>query len=190
MSCRSSAETMHNTSLVEWFELRNGLQAAEAGRCRRAQPPRKPRRASARSTFPHTRTTLSGAIRRIAFADGALVSSFRRCGCERLCTASGHRARPDRARLRIWRGTGNETAATRSSTWPSKTATRCSTASCGCVRPPTPDLAFQFSCFNANVCKECAMLHRRRVRYACIAKLKPGLTSSIQCPINACCATS
>ena len=39
-----------------------------------------------------------------------------------------------------------------------------------------PDLAFQFSCFNANVCKECVMMIGGTVDYACIAKLKPGLT--------------
>ena len=39
-----------------------------------------------------------------------------------------------------------------------------------------PDLAFQFSCFNANVCKECVMMIDGKVDYACIAKLKPGLT--------------
>ena len=36
-----------------------------------------------------------------------------------------------------------------------------------------PDLAFRFSCFNANVCKECTMLIDGNVEYACIAKLKP-----------------
>lgn len=39
-----------------------------------------------------------------------------------------------------------------------------------------PDLAFTFSCFNANVCKECVMMIDGIVDYACIAKLKPGLT--------------
>ncbi len=39
-----------------------------------------------------------------------------------------------------------------------------------------PDLAFQFSCFNANVCKECAVQIDGAVEYACIAKLKTGLT--------------
>jgi succinate dehydrogenase/fumarate reductase-like Fe-S protein len=39
-----------------------------------------------------------------------------------------------------------------------------------------PDLAFQFSCFNANVCKECVMMIDGKVDYACIAKLKTGLT--------------
>jgi succinate dehydrogenase/fumarate reductase-like Fe-S protein len=37
-----------------------------------------------------------------------------------------------------------------------------------------PDLAFRFSCFNANVCKECTMLIDGNVEYACIAKLRPG----------------
>jgi succinate dehydrogenase/fumarate reductase-like Fe-S protein len=39
-----------------------------------------------------------------------------------------------------------------------------------------PDLAFQFSCFNANVCKECAVQINGAVEYACIAKLVPGVT--------------
>jgi succinate dehydrogenase/fumarate reductase-like Fe-S protein len=37
-----------------------------------------------------------------------------------------------------------------------------------------PDLAFRFSCFNANVCKECTMLIDGEVGYACIAKLHTG----------------
>src|ERR1700687_4989962 len=37
-----------------------------------------------------------------------------------------------------------------------------------------PDLAFRFSCFNANVCKECTMLIDGNVEYACIAKLRSG----------------
>jgi succinate dehydrogenase / fumarate reductase iron-sulfur subunit len=37
-----------------------------------------------------------------------------------------------------------------------------------------PDLAFRFSCFNANVCKECTMLIDGNVEYACIAKLRVG----------------
>jgi succinate dehydrogenase/fumarate reductase-like Fe-S protein len=39
-----------------------------------------------------------------------------------------------------------------------------------------PDLAIRFSCFNANVCKECLILIDGKVEYACIAKLRPGLT--------------
>lgn len=35
-------------------------------------------------------------------------------------------------------------------------------------------LAFRYSCFNANVCKECTMLIDGEVGYACTAKLKQG----------------
>jgi succinate dehydrogenase/fumarate reductase-like Fe-S protein len=38
-----------------------------------------------------------------------------------------------------------------------------------------PGLAFRFSCFNANVCKECTMLIDGEAQYACTAKLKPGI---------------
>ncbi|MCS0497302.1 2Fe-2S iron-sulfur cluster-binding protein [Ancylobacter mangrovi] len=38
------------------------------------------------------------------------------------------------------------------------------------------DLAFRYSCFNANVCKECTMLIDGRVEYACIARLTETLT--------------
>jgi succinate dehydrogenase/fumarate reductase-like Fe-S protein len=41
-------------------------------------------------------------------------------------------------------------------------------------RDRVPDLAVRFSCFNANVCKECTMLIDGEVEYACIAKLRPG----------------
>ena len=36
-----------------------------------------------------------------------------------------------------------------------------------------PDLAFRFSCINANACKECMMLVDGKVAYACIARLEP-----------------
>ena len=39
-----------------------------------------------------------------------------------------------------------------------------------------PSLAVRFSCFNANVCKECTMIIDGEVGYACIAKLRPGVT--------------
>ena len=41
-------------------------------------------------------------------------------------------------------------------------------------RDKVPDLAIRFSCFNANVCKECTMLIDGEVQYACIAKLHSG----------------
>jgi succinate dehydrogenase/fumarate reductase-like Fe-S protein len=39
-----------------------------------------------------------------------------------------------------------------------------------------PGLAVRFSCFNANVCKECTMTIDGAVVYACIVKLRPGVT--------------
>ncbi len=39
-----------------------------------------------------------------------------------------------------------------------------------------PELAMRFSCFNANVCKECTMAIDGKVAYACIVKLRPGVT--------------
>lgn len=39
-----------------------------------------------------------------------------------------------------------------------------------------PSLAVRFSCFNANVCKECTVVIDGEVGYACIAKLRPGVT--------------
>ena len=39
-----------------------------------------------------------------------------------------------------------------------------------------PTLAVRFSCFNANVCKECSMLIDGKVEYACVAKLTEGIT--------------
>jgi succinate dehydrogenase/fumarate reductase-like Fe-S protein len=41
-------------------------------------------------------------------------------------------------------------------------------------RDHVPDLAIRFSCFNANVCKECTMLINGEVEYACLSKLHPG----------------
>ena len=38
-----------------------------------------------------------------------------------------------------------------------------------------PSLAVRFSCFNANVCKECTVVIDGEVGYACIAKLRPGV---------------
>jgi succinate dehydrogenase/fumarate reductase-like Fe-S protein len=35
-----------------------------------------------------------------------------------------------------------------------------------------PDLAFRYSCINANACKECMMLVDGRVAYACAARLE------------------
>lgn len=80
------------------------------------------------------------------------------------------------ARLRIWRGTGRENC--RYEEFDVQFEDGDSVLD-GLVRlryGAAPDLAFQFSCFNANVCKECVVMIDGTVEYACIAKLKPGLT--------------
>ncbi|MSP31420.1 MAG: FAD-dependent oxidoreductase [Pseudolabrys sp.] len=68
------AETVHNASLVEWFELRNGLQAAEsvtiAGFNRRES-----RGAHQRFDFPQALDSYQ-LNQRIFLTDGELVSSF------------------------------------------------------------------------------------------------------------------
>jgi succinate dehydrogenase/fumarate reductase flavoprotein subunit len=69
-----SAETVHNTSLVEWFELRNGLQAAEAVAVA-ALHRRESRGAHQRFDFPETLDAFQ-VNQRIALADGEIVSSF------------------------------------------------------------------------------------------------------------------
>ena len=77
-------------------------------------------------------------------------------------------------RLKIWRGTSREegkyqefeiTFEDGESVLDGLTALR---------RDQAPDLAIRFSCFNANVCKECTMLIDGEVQYACIAKLHTG----------------
>jgi succinate dehydrogenase / fumarate reductase iron-sulfur subunit len=79
------------------------------------------------------------------------------------------------ARLRIWRGTGAEDGRYEEFDVVFEDG---DSVLDGLVRlryGAAPDLAFQFSCFNANVCKECAVMIDGIVEYACIAKLKPGL---------------
>jgi len=38
-------------------------------------------------------------------------------------------------------------------------------------------LAFRYSCFNANACKECMVRVDGKVEYACTARLKPGIVT-------------
>lgn len=38
-------------------------------------------------------------------------------------------------------------------------------------------LAFRYSCFNANACKECMVRVDGRTEYACTARLKPGVVT-------------
>jgi succinate dehydrogenase / fumarate reductase flavoprotein subunit/fumarate reductase (CoM/CoB) subunit A len=69
-----SDEPVHNTSLVEWFELRNGLYAAEA-LALSALNRRESRGAHQRSDFPQTRAEYE-INQRVWLEHGKLVSSF------------------------------------------------------------------------------------------------------------------
>ena len=79
------------------------------------------------------------------------------------------------ARLRVWRGTDREQGRYQDF---DVTFEEGESVLDGLVRirlKDDPDLAIRFSCFNANVCKECTMLIDGNVEYACIAKLHAGL---------------
>ncbi len=79
------------------------------------------------------------------------------------------------ARLRIWRGTDRDNGRYQEF---EVTFEDGDSVLDGLVRirlNDDPSLAMRFSCFNANVCKECTMLIDGNTEYACIAKLKVGL---------------
>jgi succinate dehydrogenase/fumarate reductase flavoprotein subunit len=69
-----SGNTIHNTSLVEWFELRNGLYAAEALAVS-ALGRQESRGAHQRTDFPQTHPDYE-LNQRVWLEDGNLVSSF------------------------------------------------------------------------------------------------------------------
>ena len=69
-----SGQAIHNTSLVEWFELRNGLMAAEAV-ATAALAREESRGAHQRDDFPRTDDRFRRS-QRVALADGELTSSF------------------------------------------------------------------------------------------------------------------
>jgi succinate dehydrogenase/fumarate reductase flavoprotein subunit len=69
-----SAESIHNTTLVEWFELRSGLYAAEALALSALNRPES-RGAHQRSDFPQTRAECE-INQRVWLESGKLVSSF------------------------------------------------------------------------------------------------------------------
>jgi succinate dehydrogenase / fumarate reductase flavoprotein subunit/fumarate reductase (CoM/CoB) subunit A len=69
-----SSQRIHNASLVEWFELRNGLQAAEAV-AMAALNRRESRGAHQRDDFPQTRAEYQR-NQRISLSSGEFVSSF------------------------------------------------------------------------------------------------------------------
>jgi succinate dehydrogenase/fumarate reductase-like Fe-S protein len=78
------------------------------------------------------------------------------------------------ARLRVWRGTTPENGRYQEFDVTFEDGDSVLDALVRIRMTDEPDLAFQFSCFNANVCKECAMLINGSVEYACIAKLTAG----------------
>jgi succinate dehydrogenase/fumarate reductase flavoprotein subunit len=69
-----SAESVHNTTLVEWFELRSGLYAAEALALSALNRPES-RGAHQRSDFPQTRARYE-INQRVWLESGKLISSF------------------------------------------------------------------------------------------------------------------
>ncbi len=88
-------------------------------------------------------------------------------------------ARPDKpksARLKIWRGTSRDDGEYQKFDIVFEEGDSVLDALVALRRDRAPDLAVRFSCFNANVCKECTMLIDGEVQYACIAKLKSGET--------------
>ena len=80
------------------------------------------------------------------------------------------------ARLKIWRGTSREDGGYQNFDIVFEEGESVLDALVALRRDRAPDLAVRFSCFNANVCKECTMLIDGAVHYACLAKLKPGET--------------
>jgi succinate dehydrogenase/fumarate reductase-like Fe-S protein len=90
-----------------------------------------------------------------------------------MTASSAHDASPTKtARLRIWRGTDRDHGRYEEFDVAFEDG---DSVLDGLVRVrlhDDPSLAVRFSCFNANVCKECTMLIDGNVEYACIAKLQ------------------
>lgn len=80
------------------------------------------------------------------------------------------------AQLKIWRGTSRDDGDYQKFDIEFEEGESVLDALVALRRDRVPDLAVRFSCFNANVCKECTMLINGEVQYACIAKLKSGET--------------
>ena len=80
------------------------------------------------------------------------------------------------ARLRVWRGASRDDGGYQEFDITFEEGESVLDALVALRRDRAPDLAVRFSCFNANVCKECTMLIDGAVHYACLAKLKPGET--------------
>ena len=80
------------------------------------------------------------------------------------------------ARLKIWRGTSRDAGGYQEFDIAFEDGESVLDGLVALRRDRVPDLAVRFSCFNANVCKECTMLIDGEVQYACIAKLHIGET--------------
>jgi len=78
-------------------------------------------------------------------------------------------------RLKIWRGTSRENGRYQEFDVAFEDGDSVLDGLVRIRREQEPDLAIRFSCFNANVCKECTMLIDGEVQYACIAKLRTGV---------------
>ena len=78
--------------------------------------------------------------------------------------------------VRVWRGTWGESGVYQEFEVPFDDGESVLDALVRIRMSMDPDLGFQFSCFNANVCKECTVLVNGVVEYACTAKLKEGVT--------------
>ena len=80
------------------------------------------------------------------------------------------------ARLKIWRGASRDDGGYQVFDITFEEGESVLDALVALRRDRVPDLAVRFSCFNANVCKECTMLIDGEVEYACIARLHTGET--------------
>ena len=80
------------------------------------------------------------------------------------------------ARLKIWRGTSRDEGGYQAYDITFEDGESVLDGLVALRRDCVPDLAVRFSCFNANVCKECTMLIDGEVEYACVAKLRTGET--------------
>ncbi len=80
------------------------------------------------------------------------------------------------ARLRVWRGRPGEAGGYEEFDVPYEDGDSVLDGLVRIRELHDPGLAMRFSCFNANVCKECTMAIDGEVGYACMIKLRPGVT--------------
>jgi len=90
-------------------------------------------------------------------------------------TMANRQKRVQSARLKVWRGTARETGRYEEFDIAFEEGDSVLDGLVRIRQQYEPDLAIRFSCFNANVCKECTILIDGNVEYACIAKLRAGV---------------